>query len=157
VCRCPTHDDRSPSLSWKEGSDRRALIHCHALCDPDDIVKALGLTWPDLFPDGHSKAGRRSHVPKPPVANGEPTAEVLAALSAIGIVWHRTSAPKMWIADRCPGCGERRPGALWIADGEQWVRRRDARAILTCFSGCSFEEILTAIEHELTAGERVTA
>ena len=27
---CPAHDDRNPSLSIREGSDGKVLIHCHA-------------------------------------------------------------------------------------------------------------------------------
>jgi hypothetical protein len=48
--RCPVHDDHSPSLSIKEGDDGRVLVHCHAGCPPQEVVAALGLTMPDLFP-----------------------------------------------------------------------------------------------------------
>lgn len=48
--RCPVHDDRSPSLSIKEGDDGRILMHCHAGCPPQEVVAALGLTMLDLFP-----------------------------------------------------------------------------------------------------------
>ena len=33
VCRCPAHDDRSPSLSVKDGHDGQLLAKCHAGCD----------------------------------------------------------------------------------------------------------------------------
>ena len=48
--RCPAHDDSSPSLSIGEGDDGRILVKCHAGCDTDAIVSALGLTARDLFP-----------------------------------------------------------------------------------------------------------
>ncbi len=48
---CPAHDDQQPSLSISEGSDGRVLLHCHAGCPPEKIVKALGLKMSDLFPD----------------------------------------------------------------------------------------------------------
>lgn len=48
--RCPAHDDDTPSLSITAGKDGRALLHCHANCDPADVVHALGLEWTDLFP-----------------------------------------------------------------------------------------------------------
>lgn len=51
LARCPSHEDRSPSLSIRELDDGRMLIHCHAGCDPADVVGALGLTLADLFPD----------------------------------------------------------------------------------------------------------
>jgi hypothetical protein len=46
--QCPSHDDSAPSLSITDKDDR-ALIHCHAGCDPLEVLEALGLDWPDLF------------------------------------------------------------------------------------------------------------
>jgi hypothetical protein len=53
---CPSHDDRRPSLSVREGADGRALLRCHAGCSLEDILAALGLGEPDLFPDGERQA-----------------------------------------------------------------------------------------------------
>lgn len=50
LARCPSHDDRSPSLSIREGSDGRVLIYCFAGCGASDVVSALGLDFADLFP-----------------------------------------------------------------------------------------------------------
>lgn len=49
VALCPAHDDKHPSLSVTEASDR-ILIHCFANCRPKDILYALGLEIRDLFP-----------------------------------------------------------------------------------------------------------
>jgi putative DNA primase/helicase len=49
VARCPAHDDCSPSLCIRVGSDGRTLIKCHAGCASTDIVSALGLQMSDLF------------------------------------------------------------------------------------------------------------
>lgn len=57
--RCPAHEDRSPSLSIREATDGRVLLHCHAGCEVSDIVESLGLTLGDLFPD----ETRRQPVP----------------------------------------------------------------------------------------------
>ena len=46
---CPSHDDRNPSLSLREGRDGRVLIKCFAGCDYKDVVGALGLQTADLF------------------------------------------------------------------------------------------------------------
>jgi hypothetical protein len=46
---CPAHDDRHPSLSIREGEDRRALVFCHRGCNVESIVAALGLELADLF------------------------------------------------------------------------------------------------------------
>jgi hypothetical protein len=48
--RCPAHDDRHPSLSIVEGDDGRVLVHCHAGCTPQAIVKAVNLNMADLMP-----------------------------------------------------------------------------------------------------------
>jgi hypothetical protein len=49
VAKCPSHDDRIPSLSIQEGADGRTLLKCHAGCATGDIVKAMGLQMKDLF------------------------------------------------------------------------------------------------------------
>jgi hypothetical protein len=49
MARCPAHDDGTNSLKVDEGGDGRALLTCHAGYDREAIVKALGLTMPDLF------------------------------------------------------------------------------------------------------------
>lgn len=48
--RCPAHQDKSPSLSITQASDR-ILIHCFAGCGGTAIVAAIGLTMADLFWD----------------------------------------------------------------------------------------------------------
>ncbi|MGB5833046.1 MAG: hypothetical protein WBG92_13780 [Thiohalocapsa sp.] len=48
--RCPAHEDRSPSLSVRDGGDR-ILFHCHAGCHPEDVLTAVGLAWADLYTD----------------------------------------------------------------------------------------------------------
>ena len=40
MCRCPTHDDRSPSLSVRVG-DRSLFFHCFSGCDTLDVLHAL--------------------------------------------------------------------------------------------------------------------
>jgi len=49
IAQCPAHDDRKASLSVREGDDNRILLKCHAGCETDAIVGALGLTMADLF------------------------------------------------------------------------------------------------------------
>jgi len=50
IAKCPAHDDRKPSLSISEGNDGRVLLKCLAGCDTNDVLAALGMAWPDLFP-----------------------------------------------------------------------------------------------------------
>jgi hypothetical protein len=55
--RCPAHEDRTASLSLREGDDGRALLYCHAGCDVGDVCAALGLNLSDLFSDGDGVIG----------------------------------------------------------------------------------------------------
>jgi 5S rRNA maturation endonuclease (ribonuclease M5) len=59
VAHCPVHDDRNPSLSVSpiEGS---VLLHCHAGCQTEDVLAALGLTARDLY---DSSRGARYRYP----------------------------------------------------------------------------------------------
>lgn len=41
VALCPAHDDRSPSLSIKDGDNGRPLVHCFAGCDQEAVIAAL--------------------------------------------------------------------------------------------------------------------
>ena len=40
MCRCPVHDDRTPSLSVRVG-DTRLLLKCFAGCDTRDVLSAI--------------------------------------------------------------------------------------------------------------------
>lgn len=46
--RCPAHEDNEPSLSLAVGTEQPVVMFCHAGCDRDTILGALGLTWDDL-------------------------------------------------------------------------------------------------------------
>jgi len=40
MCRCPAHDDRTPSLSVRPGRTR-LLLHCFAGCEASAVLRAL--------------------------------------------------------------------------------------------------------------------
>ena len=61
---CPAHEDRSPSLSIREGADGRILLHDFGGCTPGEIVAALSLELKDLFADTPLSKGQRP-APKP--------------------------------------------------------------------------------------------
>lgn len=63
---CPTHEDKSPSLSVGVGDTGGAVLHCHAGCEPGAVVAALGLTTRDLFADDLKAPAMRRKVEKPP-------------------------------------------------------------------------------------------
>ena len=64
--RCPAHDDRVASLSVRAGADGRVLLHCHAGCDPQAVVAALGLTMRELFADDHDRDPVDDWTPRGP-------------------------------------------------------------------------------------------
>lgn len=62
--KCPNHDDRTASLSIEE-TDTEVLLHCHAGCKNEDILRILDLELKDLFKknwnreEKHSKENRK--------------------------------------------------------------------------------------------------
>ncbi len=76
VARCPAHDDKSPSLAIKECGDGRILLHCFSLCETEDVLSALGLTFADVMPE---RVGEM-HTYKP-VRQRFDARQVLAGLS----------------------------------------------------------------------------
>lgn len=91
AARCPSHEDRSPSLSIGTGDDGRVLVHCHTGCTHAAIVAALGIEVGNLFPaDGARPAPRPTRATSS--VRSWPTLEALVADIARGRpvakVWH---------------------------------------------------------------------
>lgn len=61
MARCPAHTDGTPSLSVRQLSDQRILLHCFGGCGALDVLDSIGLEWADLFPpdDNYSPAVKR--------------------------------------------------------------------------------------------------
>lgn len=74
---CPAHDDSTPSLSVKEGTNRTVLLHCFAGCTTLQVVTALGLTMRDLFVDDTSRPGPKPHGPGAEYAYRDETGAML--------------------------------------------------------------------------------
>ncbi len=51
LARCPAHGDKNPSLSLRETTDGRILLHCFSGCIPSEILYSVGLKLGDLFND----------------------------------------------------------------------------------------------------------
>lgn len=58
MCRCPAHDDATPSLSVTTSTNGFVLVHCFAKCSQDRVLAALRLRglWPEVpaTAQGHS-------------------------------------------------------------------------------------------------------
>jgi hypothetical protein len=145
VARCPAHEDRLPSLSVGEGVDRRAVLFCHAGCDTEEVVRALGLSWADLFPPDHDRAPRYT---RPRMVTERAIVSVARVLTAAGITYRHTATSDLIVADECPAC--RKP-ELWIHDDGERLR-------VSCWiAGCTSAEILAALSRSVTEVDRVAA
>ena len=54
---CPSHDDRSASLSITL-ENNRILLYCHTGCTIDDICLSLGIEQTDLFRSEERRVGK---------------------------------------------------------------------------------------------------
>jgi hypothetical protein len=48
MARCPAHDDNEPSLGIALGTDQPVVVRCHAGCEQDDVLAAIGLSMADI-------------------------------------------------------------------------------------------------------------
>jgi len=55
IARCPSHDDKSPSLAITE-RDKKCLLHCFAGCSALDVLDSISLEMSDLFDDDDTVA-----------------------------------------------------------------------------------------------------
>ena len=62
---CPSHADKSPSLSIRELDDGRILLHCFAGCSVEEVLDSVGLRFDDLFPPREVQHGKRERRPFP--------------------------------------------------------------------------------------------
>ena len=68
-CRCPAHEDRSPSLSVAIGVSGKVLVRCHAGCPQEAVLAALQKLG--LWPDGpaYEDPSAPGHLTTPPDGN----------------------------------------------------------------------------------------
>ena len=64
TCRCPAHQDMTPSLSIRQGHEG-ILVHCFAACDPEDVLRELARLRP----------GQRYDPPAPARHSGQANVE----------------------------------------------------------------------------------
>lgn len=90
MARCPAHDDRTPSLSIREG-DKGPVFKCHAGCSQDDVLDALrGL---GLWPERGERHEWRPPPPKMRRYNQENSERALA-------IWNETVHPRGTLVER---------------------------------------------------------
>lgn len=82
---CPSHQDKSPSLSIRETSDGRVLLHCWTGCGAVEILESIGLTFDALFPErltDHSPRVRQPFSHREAMAGLVPEVMFVAAASS---------------------------------------------------------------------------
>jgi putative DNA primase/helicase len=135
-CHCPAHDDRTESLSVTEKQDGTVMFKCHAGCDQDKVLAAMGLTWPDLFPNGSAPSSNGASPPKKSTSGkknlGTPVA-IYDYVDLAGNVLHQTlryepkGEPKTFRQRRPDGKG----GWIWKLDGVMTVLYRLRELVAT--------------------------
>ncbi|MET9425625.1 phage/plasmid primase, P4 family [Streptomyces sp. NPDC006540] len=66
---CPAHGDSRPSLRIWRGDNLQVRFTCRAGCDNDDVIAAVGLSWPDTYnASGEGQTVRRE---RPTLVRGE--------------------------------------------------------------------------------------
>ncbi len=64
MCRCPAHEDRTPSLSIRQG-DRAILVTCFAGCASEDVLRAIARLAPIL-------SANKEKIERPTRVSGNP-------------------------------------------------------------------------------------
>lgn len=92
IACCPSHEDKSPSLTLRECDDGRVLLHCFAGCSVGDILGAVGLEFDAIFP------------PKPPAAPAlKPIRRPYPAADVLEVLAHESKVVLIAIADAQAG------------------------------------------------------
>lgn len=104
MVRCPAHDDRTPSLSIRQG-DRSILVHCFAGCDNGDVMQAIARELGDRVP-------RMAALPLPANDRGSPFRRIwdeagpiegtLAERYLVAVRGIRLRPPDVRFHGRCP-------------------------------------------------------
>lgn len=110
IACCPSHADRSPSLTVRALPDGRILLHCFSGCEPGAVLDAVGLTFGDLFPEPLT----RDALPR--VRGGISAHEALECLrsesAVLAILASDAASGKALDADRAALCAGRIASAL---------------------------------------------
>jgi hypothetical protein len=154
IAQCPAHDDRSPSLSIREGRDGRTLLRCFAGCELDTIVRALGLGLSDLFaetkPD-YSYARTFSRKPTAPDVESALQAELARIIADESIQVGFEIATLTRHRNEARAVVERRLSVRLKQQPSPWYEV-EPHCIDPAWSGCVDEAINVAAAHRgLTA------
>lgn len=66
MAQCPAHEDGHASLHIARGDTHPVVMTCHAGCERDDILAAIGLTWDTLCSPREDEPARGEWTPNGP-------------------------------------------------------------------------------------------
>lgn len=81
TARCPAHEDRSPSLSLRDGADGRLLLRCFAGCPFEAVRDAL--VNQGLLPARQPRKSTRRDGPRLPRRAAHPTAPTMPEAASV--------------------------------------------------------------------------
>ncbi|MHC2489361.1 toprim domain-containing protein [Sinorhizobium meliloti] len=93
MAQCPAHDDRSPSLSIRDGDDHKVLVKCHAGCEQEDVITALqdrGF-WPSR---DHEPGSSRTWSASPPPARQQIGDRDEGRIALVRRLWREAKDPR---------------------------------------------------------------
>jgi len=107
--RCPSHDDRSPSLSILSGDDGRVLMFCHAGCSTREVADSVGIRVSDLFNDVYRN--RKRKVELVDLGDEGVMLDLIARrIRRIDMIMDRIVCSVLWMTD---------PGTMHMTVGEK--------------------------------------
>ncbi len=89
TARCPVHNDRTPSLSIRDGDGGKVLVHCHSGCDQRRVIATLRAAslWTE-------HCWRTFPRPAPRVGKHEPDQDDAKRTAAALAIWQSTMPAK---------------------------------------------------------------
>jgi hypothetical protein len=85
MARCPTHDDREPSLSIRDANDGKVLVRCHAGCEQGRVIAALRLRG--LWDENGIRQRRFTHPGPRAASNDQPHRDDTKRSEAALAIW----------------------------------------------------------------------
>ena len=151
---CPAHDDTNPSLSIAAGTKGRdVVVHCHAGCQPGDVLRVLDLRWTDFGTGSNDPEAVYNYL----TADGEIVYQVVRFpgkqfrqrhMTILGDwVWNIKGVDR--VLYRLPQvlAAVAHRETIWLVEGEKDADRMCAAGVTaTCNSGGAGKMTLDAIE-----------
>ncbi|MBB4326967.1 toprim domain-containing protein [Rhizobium leguminosarum] len=92
MAKCPAHDDRSPSLSIRDGY-HKVLVKCHAGCEQEDVIAALQDRR--LWPSRDRKPGSSGSWPSLHSSKPRGDGDEVGRIDLVRRLWREAKDPRV--------------------------------------------------------------